>query len=165
MINFEKDKGIFNFRVAGIMINDGRVLVHRLVKDDFYAFPGGRVEMFETTEETLVREMQEELGIDVKIDRLLWTCENFFVYEERKYHEICFYYLMENLGESLLERGNRFAMFEDDREYEFKWVDLKGIENEALYPETIRDRLNSIPDVMESIVDVDKGFEEIVKKK
>jgi hypothetical protein len=23
----------------------------------------------------------------VKIDRLVWTCENFFVYEEKKYHE------------------------------------------------------------------------------
>lgn len=58
MINFKKDNGIFNFRVVGIMLNERKVLIHRLVKDDFYAFPGGRVEMFEITEETLVREMQ-----------------------------------------------------------------------------------------------------------
>lgn len=158
MINFEKDNGIFNFRVAGIMLNEGKVLIHKLAKDDFYAFPGGRVEMFETTEKTLVREMQEELGIDVRIDRLIWTCENFFVYEEKKYHEICFYYLMENLDASLYKKGDRFTVFEESREYEFKWVDLKTVQNEVLYPETIRDRLNSIPENMESIIDIDKGF-------
>lgn len=158
MINFEKDNGIFNFRVAGIMINKGRVLIHRLAKDDFYAFPGGRVEMFETTEETLVREIQEELGIDVRIDRLVWICENFFVYEEKKYHELCFYYLIENLDEALFEKGDKFVVFEGTKEYEFKWVNVKTVENEVLYPETIRDRLNNIPETMESIIDIDKGF-------
>lgn len=82
------ENGVFSFRVAGILFRKNKVLVHRLINDDFYAFPGGRVEMFESTEHTIIREMNEELGVDVTVDRLLWICEHFFTLNSNKYHEI-----------------------------------------------------------------------------
>jgi len=90
MINFKVENGVFNFRVAGILFNKNKVLIHGLINDDFYAFPGGRVEMFESTENTIIREMTEELGITVTINRLLWVVEHFFN-NDSKYHKICFY--------------------------------------------------------------------------
>ena len=36
-------------------------------------FPGGQVENGESTEQAVVREMQEELGVTVKPIRKLWT--------------------------------------------------------------------------------------------
>ncbi len=72
MLCFKTDEGLFNFRTAGILIHDGKVLIHRELKDDFYAFPGGRVEMFEATEKAVVREFKEEINAKIKVKRLLW---------------------------------------------------------------------------------------------
>ncbi len=44
MITFEKDGYVFVYRVAGVAIYDNRVLVHRIVIDDFWSLPGGRCE-------------------------------------------------------------------------------------------------------------------------
>ncbi len=46
--------------------------------DDYWAMPGGRAEIGETSARTIVREMQEELGCEVEVERLLWTVENFY---------------------------------------------------------------------------------------
>ncbi|SHH84267.1 NUDIX domain-containing protein [Sporanaerobacter acetigenes] len=59
-------------------------LVHRLklsktnpeIIDDFFVVPGGGVEEGEKVEETAVREIQEELGIQAETIRLLYTQEN-----------------------------------------------------------------------------------------
>lgn len=94
MVRLDAGNKRFNFRIAGLGFRDGHVLVHRAVHETFWTFPGGRAEIGETSEATLRREMQEELGVDVTVERLLWTVENFFHYEARDYHEIGFYYLM-----------------------------------------------------------------------
>ncbi len=53
---------------------DGRIL---LVKRDtvpfkgYWALPGGRMELGETIEQTVVREVKEETGLDVKIVRVV----------------------------------------------------------------------------------------------
>ena len=79
MITFARGPLRFNYRVVGIAINDGRVLLHRAETDDFWALPGGRAELMEPASVTLQREMQEELGIEVQVLRLHsghfpWRC-------------------------------------------------------------------------------------------
>ena len=145
MINFKSENGIFNFRVAGILFNNDKVLVHRGIKDDVYAFPGGRLEMFETTENTIVREMKEELGIDVNVNRLLWICESFFNINNKKYHEVCYYYLIECKDEEFLKKGDIFYINENGNELEFKWVTIEEAKNEVIYPIVIKDRLHNLP--------------------
>lgn len=153
MINFKVDNGVFNFRVAGILFNGDKVLVHKGIGDDFYAFPGGRLEMFETTENTIVREMKEELDIDVEVERLLWVCENFFNLNDKKYHEICYYYLIKCNDEKLLEKDDVFYIKEGKNEFEFKWVTKDEVKNEIIYPTFIKDRLNNLPENIERIVE------------
>ena len=104
MITFDRDTECFNFRVAGIAIDNDLVLLHTTERDDFWSFPGGRVEMGEDSAHSLVREMKEELNEEVEIVRLLWLVENFFVYNQKNYHEICFYYLMQFQKRSLIGR-------------------------------------------------------------
>ena len=55
----EKDR--FILRVAGIAINNKRVLLHRADFDDFWTLPGGNCEFYEDTEYALQREFFEEL--------------------------------------------------------------------------------------------------------
>ncbi len=153
MINFKTHEGVFNFRTAGILMRDGKVLIHRGIKDDFYALPGGRVEMTEDTETTLIREMKEELDIEVTINRLLWVCESFFDHGGKRYHEICFYYLMEHEEESSIYDNEVFHTIEENREYEFKWVSIERFKEEEFYPVFIKERINNLPSAIERILD------------
>ena len=52
-------------KAAGILIQDKKLLVTRTRGKQFFIAPGGRVERGETVTEALVRELSEELGIQV----------------------------------------------------------------------------------------------------
>lgn len=119
-----KPKRIFQMRIAGLAFRDGHVLVHRATYEKFWSFPGGRAEIGETSEETLAREMVEEIGAVAKIGRLLWVVENFFRYEERDWHELGFYYLMELPDDFPFHPSDIIHRNTDGKnELEFRWVE------------------------------------------
>ncbi|MCL6710069.1 NUDIX hydrolase [Pseudomonas sp. R2.Fl] len=119
----ERPRGVFQMRIAGLAFRDGYVLVHRAVHETFWTFPGGGAEIGETSEQTLVREMHEELGVEAKIGPLLWIVENFFRYEDRDWHELGLYYRMEIPAsfpfhsEDIVHR-----VVDGENDLEFKWV-------------------------------------------
>ncbi len=122
-IRLNAGRARFQVRVAGLGFREGHVLVHRAVHESFWTFPGGRAEIGETSEETLRREMMEELGVDVVVGRLLWSVENFFHYEQLDWHELGLYYLMDIPAEFPFDPKRIVHRIEDgDNELEFKWV-------------------------------------------
>ncbi|MEQ2529277.1 hypothetical protein WMO40_21610 [Bacillaceae bacterium CLA-AA-H227] len=44
---FHTEIAIFNYRVAGIWIKNGHILLHRDVNEENWSLPGGRVKMAE----------------------------------------------------------------------------------------------------------------------
>lgn len=88
----------FNFRVAGIFVNDSKILLQKCEKDNYYSLIGGRVKYGETTIEALIREIQEEIGIKVnkKETKLINVSENFFKYNGKEFHELLFIYKISN---------------------------------------------------------------------
>ena len=76
-IIYQADNYVFSYRVGGVLIHNGKILLQKVPNDDGYAFPGGHVTFGETTDVTLVREFKEELGADIQIVRLLMVGENF----------------------------------------------------------------------------------------
>ncbi len=82
MISFEVGDIRFNFKASGVAVHNGRILLTRDENVDFWYLPGGRVEVLETTTDTLRREMREELGVEAKVEPLLWIVENFFYNKE-----------------------------------------------------------------------------------
>lgn len=55
-----------------VIIEDGKVLLNKHGDDDFWKFPGGRVETFDMTlEEAAKREVREEMGLEVELLRPL----------------------------------------------------------------------------------------------
>src|SRR5579859_2392880 len=93
VISFDVGPARFNYRVAGVVIHDGHVLLQTIDGFDFWFLPGGRCEANECSSATLAREMREECGEAVTVERLLWVAENFFTLNGRPFHELGFYYL------------------------------------------------------------------------
>ncbi len=153
MITFEKGEVGFNYRVVGIAVNGNRVLLHRAENDDFWSLPGGRVELLEPSVDALKREMREELGIEIHVERLIWVVEDFFEYDDKSYHELALYFLMTFPQDSHLYGKNEpFVGDEEGIKLLFKWHRLDELEEIPLYPTFLRKALNSIPEVTEHVV-------------
>lgn len=60
-------------RVAGILVKEGDILLVRHEKNgrSYWLIPGGGVDFGETAEEALIREFQEEVGISIKVGKLV----------------------------------------------------------------------------------------------
>jgi ADP-ribose pyrophosphatase YjhB (NUDIX family) len=67
----------FKVRVTGILIEEERLLLVKQIVDDSrsWSLPGGTLEIGETLEECIVREMKEETGLNVEIEKLLYLCD------------------------------------------------------------------------------------------
>ena len=97
------------YRVGGIAVHDGRLLVEHDARHGFCFVPGGRVEYGENAVEALARELREELGEDVKIGRLLLVADNLFEIDGDRFQEISLYFLIEFGPESRVpDRGSAF---------------------------------------------------------
>ncbi|MFZ3230772.1 MAG: (deoxy)nucleoside triphosphate pyrophosphohydrolase [Pseudobdellovibrio sp.] len=66
--------------VAGILKKDNKILVGERPKNHTLAglweFPGGKIELGETPEIALARELNEELGIDAEVGELKLACSH-----------------------------------------------------------------------------------------
>jgi len=152
---FRDDDTIFMCRVAGVAVHDGRVLLHRSEHDDFWAIPGGRLEVGETLVDALRREMREELDVDVEVGGLLWVVENFFDHypldmppdtsQTSSHHEIGFYLSMEVpaklLGMSSFRGGELIGTLHEF-ELEFRWFDNAELIETDIRPAPFRELLS-----------------------
>lgn len=121
--------------VAIIKNNQGKVLAipcyDRKKQEDFYRLLGGGVDFGETTKAALKREFKEELGIEIKIGKLLKVFENIFQFEDKKGHEICFIYEAE-LQDKSLYKQEQLPMIEEEHKGKLvTWVDTS---HPRIYP-------------------------------
>ena len=144
----------FGCRVAGIAIDDERVLLENYKEEDFWALPGGGINFLETAEEALRREMREELGVEIQVGRLIWVVENFFTNNGKSYHEVGLYFSI-TLPEKAQVRQTRDAFIskDDTLKTTFRWHQLSELTNITLYPPFLQRGLMMIPDETEHIID------------
>ncbi len=139
---FETEKGIFNYRVAGVCLVNDHVLLHKEVDGTHWSLPGGRVGVAEASQEALRREFQEELGVEVSVRRLLWSVENFFIYKGNNVHEIGFYYEV-SFNEEYPFETKPFWGIEGERLL-YQWIPVIDLEEIVLYPEFLKTELKDI---------------------
>ncbi|MDC0435053.1 NUDIX domain-containing protein [bacterium] len=149
MISFDTDIGRFNLRSAAVVVHENNVLIHRGKEDDFWALPGGRVEFFENSDQTVRRELEEELGLESHVLRLLWHVENFFVYNSVKYHELSYYYLVNLSNPPEIEVEVDFEGIEENNNAVFRWVAIAKIGNYNLCPKFLIHGLGDLPSATE----------------
>ena len=70
-ISFKTECGRFNYRIAGVVIHEGKVLLMTEDRIDFWYLPGGRAHMFESSVQALQREIQKKLGEAPAMDRFI----------------------------------------------------------------------------------------------
>lgn len=144
-VKFQLGEVKFNFRVAGILVHDGKVLLHRIVHEPFWALPGGRVAADEESSKGIQREFQEELGIDVAVEYLLATSENFFIHNEQKVHEIGFYYKVQCAEEGILEKVGEFLGVEDE-DLIYQWTPIDDLATMDVRPDFLYQTLKELPE-------------------
>ena len=146
-ILFKTDDYVFSYRVAGICIQNGKVLLQKPTNDTAYAFPGGHVELGETNEQTLIREYQEEISVDISVGDLKWVGEIFFPWGNKACHQICLYYMVDIkalnipfegmfIGKERIE-GRKFDL-------EFHWIPIEDLKNIEVYPTNVIELMNHI---------------------
>lgn len=105
--------------VDGIILKNAQIL---LVKRAIYPFvgsyelPGGHVEYGETVENAIKREMKEELGISVKIKKLIGVYSN--LKRDPRYHTVAIVYLLKK-GKGKIRLSKEAS--------EFKFFPLQGL--------------------------------------
>lgn len=148
MVAFEKAQARFNYRVAGVAIHNGRVLLDRNTRNNYWVLPGGHPDMMESMAVALRREMFEEIGANVEIIRLLWIIENFF-YKDKPVHELSFYFLMEIDPDSpLLLSEGPFYGEEHGYQLVYQWqpIEENALMKLPLFPGFLTTGLLELPD-------------------
>ena len=110
--------------VAGVITDGGRIFATQRGygdQKDGWEFPGGKMEPGETPEQALVRELQEELAIEVNVGEKICTVE----YDYPKFHLTlhCFFF-------SLAARSKPKLLEHEDA----KWLDRTNLNTVSWLP-------------------------------
>lgn len=76
--------------VRAIIQNKGKILLCKKIGKNYYFFPGGHVEFGESLNQSLIREIKEELGLKIKKCSFAGGSEHLFKEDGKKHHEINF---------------------------------------------------------------------------
>ena len=146
------DDGILNIRVGAIIMKDGKILMVGNERSNYLYSVGGRIKFGETTDEAIVREVYEETGVKMEIDRLGFVHENYFYGDAptnlgKLIYEISFFFYMK-VPEDFTPISDSFT--EDNSREFLKWispnVDIK------IYPEFFKTELMNPTDTVRHFV-------------
>lgn len=129
-----------NQRVSGVIIQDGKILLIRRIRngEEYYVFPGGGVEENESIEDSMDREIKEELCLDVKKKKLIFQLE-----ENQGRQE--FWFLIEEFAGTAELGGEEKERMNENNQYYPIWVDFAKISSIInLYPKEAVKRILNI---------------------
>ena len=115
-----------------LIIRDGKMAAIRIrdANEEWYIMPGGGQEPGETLQETVCREVSEELGINVKCKELLFVVEG--VHGER-FHRVDLIFRCEFMNEL-----PHIALQYDTNQVGVEWLDISTLNLQQLYPSKLR---------------------------
>lgn len=144
-IRISNDDVNFKFRVSGMIMEDKKILFVEMNDSGVFCLPGGHVALGENTYDAVIRELEEETEIKVKINKYLGVMENFFKNKNDKViHEIGFYYLMELEDKADL---SDYVRMEDDHgkivKHNFKWIAIDNLDNYNIMPKELKEMIKN----------------------
>jgi len=112
--------------VAAIIKLEDKIFITRREGGDFHdmwEFPGGKIEADESREDALIREIKEELELDIKVEEFLTTVD----YDYSNFHLTMHCFMCEVIGGELNLNVHNDA----------KWISLDEIDNQVWVPADI----------------------------
>jgi len=127
--------------------NQDKILVYKeydFVKEQtFYRPLGGGIEFGETSEETIHREMLEEMNVEVTDLKYLCTLENIFVFNGKPGHEIVVVYDGRLVNSGLYEQAEMSGLEADGNPLRVLWKRISEFGPDApLYPDGLLEILS-----------------------
>lgn len=134
----------FRYRAGGLITRAGKILLVKSNTGNYYYFIGGGVHVGETSEECIIRELQEEVGLELDSCRLVAICENYYNIRNNdtkcmKCHSLEFYY------HSVIDDGTSIKS-QTDLEEQLIWVPLNELCHYNIKPHTIVEHIDRILD-------------------
>ena len=155
---FTKEKNWFRYRAAAIIVEDDCVLLAGNERDHYFYSVGGGVQMGETAEDAVKREVLEETGVSYEIDHLAVIHENFFIGDTviKGYdcHEVAFYFLMQPRGTKELHSN---STTQDGIKEEMHWIPINELEKHRAYPTFLKEVLGRLDEGIIHIVTDERG--------
>lgn len=138
------ENGLINIRVGAIILKSGKLLMVGNERSNYLYSVGGRVKFGETAEQAVVREVFEETGVKMDVDRLGFVHENYFFGDAptnlgKLIYEISFYFYMK-VPENFSPKSNSFTEYVS-KEY-LKWVSPSD-DGQKIYPVFFKTELNN----------------------
>lgn len=135
IVEIPQEKFVFRPSTYGIIFNENKIVILTNKSNHKLWFPGGGIEINETLEEGLKREVREETGLEVEVKNLLLVKENFFyfqaiddVYKDSAYHAFLFFYLCYPKGDNLNFKPTDLT----EESINPKWMKISEIKQEEI---------------------------------
>lgn len=127
----------FNVRVGLLIKRRSDILIECNSDYDFAVLPGGRVKTLESSEDALIREINEEMKIDLTNYNLefIGIDENFFELDNIKYHELYFIYKIE-IDENNDDFKDGMINYDSKVNY-YKWINILDLKEVNLLPKSL----------------------------
>ncbi len=138
---FKGEDYICEVRTVAVIIKGNKILVQREKDGTEYALPGGHIKIGETLEDGLLREIKEELGVEIYCKKMLWTEECFFEWNGKKTHNLAFYFLTEVKEGFSIPEGEDFFSQKDNCNVVLGWMPIENLKNITIYPEFLKDEI------------------------
>lgn len=139
-VKIKNEDAIFNYCARAIIEQDGKVLIIRVNDADYYHLPGGHVEIGETSEAALIREIKEEVGFDVTITKLVVVHEQFYSKKGTANHSVIFYYLAQPKDKIITQNCVRMEQGRTKIiQNELRWVTRDELKTVEMRPASIKD--------------------------
>jgi len=118
-----------------LIIKDGKMLASKINDngDIFYIMPGGGQDIGELLPDTVKRECEEELGIEVQPKSLEFVVEGL---HGESFHRVDLVFLCDYIGEIENAKINK-----DKNQIGFEWLSIENLMNEPLYPSKLRSQI------------------------
>ena len=121
---------VFGVRATALIVQNRKLLVTK-DRGKYYTV-GGAIQVNERTEDAVVREVREELGVKAQVGQLAFVVENRFEQDSVYYHNIEFHYLVDLLEDAPL------TMQEDEKSQPCEWIDIDKLEGINLVPDFLK---------------------------
>ncbi|MEW4354830.1 NUDIX domain-containing protein [Streptococcus pneumoniae] len=132
---------IFGVRATALIMKDHQIFLSYREETKKYYTIGGAIQVGESTEKAVIREVKEELGVDVVVNQLAFIVENEFTAvnddDTLDFHNIEFHYIVEpieDLPSHMIEEASSSPCY---------WINVDKLVNIDVVPAFLKTHLPS----------------------